>query len=611
MNGKTKAPRTNNRSSRLVTLVKHSAKTSIRLPRLSRTTPALTTTSHHYTTTSSSASVVMNETRTVNGSISNVTLSLWTDPVKWTEQTLVLLPRMLEGTLIATRRYVIPTLQSIMTLFGAEVKPTLISSSPSTTTTSNDITSESITTETTTTTTATTTTTTTSGQTNDHSTHNHTNSNNTIDGSTRDHGNSGNSEGHTWFPRLPSAQSAVLYDAAILWLNGRHEDLHEALTLPYETSRADAIEKAQAALVLSIWLADDIRMEEGSRWPFSPSHQVTQSDHMVLAHLESYDRRMDVRIRPQAGQTNKSRGYFGGASLHQLLCTGDHDHSHGQNSSTRNVDIETNEPTEKNQGKEKGRNDEDANVVVVDSSIASHLHPREANQQMDGLLLAAVAEWEASLSGFDNRDLAIELEELTRALEQQTTDDETGNDGVLNTVDGVVRGYTNADRRQCVGEDGRMSTTCSAKFAHKESTHHSQGNAGHAHPHHHHRHHHHHPPHRHLPPHHHQNTKSSSLHPLHALVVAGLSSSLVAEADSALRMRQSFLVRRDEIHDYQSQATILSKQEEAYVTSLINEMNNTAYATTNHRTQTATMSSISQDNSNKCDFEETDAQEGQ
>ena len=642
-----KAQRNNNpsRSSRRVTLVKHSARMSIRLPRLSHTTPALASTGNHYTTSASTTSPIINESQNVNASILHNIVSLWIDPIKWAEQTLLLLPQLIEAPLTTTRRYVVSALQSIMTLFGAEVKPSL---APSTTTsTPNDIATEGITT---TDTTTTTTTTTTTEQNNNNGTHNHTNPNYTIDDTQRGHDHFGSGEGHTWFPRSPSAQSAVLYDAAILWLNGRHEELHEALTVPFEIARAEAVEKAQAALVLSIWLADDVRLGEGFRWPFSTSSPVTHADHMVLAHLESYDRRMDVRIRPQAGQTNKSRGYFGGASLHQLLCTADRDH--GKNT-TRSVHIETDGQAVKNQGKDKEQDHQDANVMVeVEPSVASHHHPigsnrhplpiaagKDAssgvgdgvgNQHTDGLLLAAVAEWEASLTGFDNRDLVTEWVELTKALELDSNDDETGS-GVLDTVGGTASGDTNADRRQCVGEDGRMSSTCgaSASYPRKESTP-SLHSSAQAHPHHHHRHHHQHlhqhPPHRHLPQHHHANTKSSPHHPLRALVVAGVSPTIVAEVDGALRVRQSSAVRRDEIHDYHSQATILSKNEQAYVASLINELNDAPYAPSNHGTLTTSTSSLSQksgydrsnnegfersDNSNRCNSEETNVQDGQ
>ena len=380
-------------------------------------------------------------------------------------------------------------------------------------------------------------------------------------------------------------------------------------------------------MILSIWLADDIRMGEGFRWAYAAVSQIAQSDLMVLANLEAYDRRMDVRIRPQAGQSNKSRGYFGGASLHQLLCTGDRDRD-GNNTmnTTRSANTETKGRADTNDHRLPVATGKDASSGAGDGVGGGGGSIRYS----DGLLLTAIAEWEASRSGFDNRDLATELVELTRALELDNTDDGSGDasgDGVFNTASDE----TNADRRQCVGEDGRMSSTCSASaaFPRKDSTHAMRDGAlAHRSPplHHHHHQHHQHPPQRHLPHHHHHSTPSSPpRHPLRALVVAGVSSTIVAEADSALRLRQSFSVRRDEINDYLSQDTILSKHEEAYVVSLINQLNNTAYAPTKQVALTMPSSAFPQqsggglgsiegseqaENSNHCNFENANVQDG-
>ena len=204
VNGKARTRSPMNRSSHRVTMVKHSAKTSIRLPRLSRTTPALATTINHFTTTTTTTSTVTNESNAVNETTPDNLVSLWIDPIKWAEQTLLLLPQLVETPLIATRRYIVPTLQYIMTLFGAEVKQPSVIPSSTTTSDDNNVATEGTTTDANTSTT-------TSEQNNNNDTHNHTNTNtnHAFGNSTAGRGNhDGGDEGLTWFPRLPPAQSA-------------------------------------------------------------------------------------------------------------------------------------------------------------------------------------------------------------------------------------------------------------------------------------------------------------------------------------------------------------------------------------------------------------------
>lgn len=78
-----------------------------------------------------------------------------------------------------------------------------------------------------------------------------------------------------------------LYDGAILLLSGRHDQSDQYMRLSTEEWGLSARESAQSALMLSLWLADDIRTasDEDISWNSRYSSLLAQPIHLALGQL--------------------------------------------------------------------------------------------------------------------------------------------------------------------------------------------------------------------------------------------------------------------------------------------------------------------------------------
>ena len=82
-----------------------------------------------------------------------------------------------------------------------------------------------------------------------------------------------------------------LYDAGMVWLSGRHYDIHDDLNISYEEWRRKAYDHASVVMAVGLWIADDLKTNNDYDipWAFYYTTKIAHPIPLMFGYKQGYD----------------------------------------------------------------------------------------------------------------------------------------------------------------------------------------------------------------------------------------------------------------------------------------------------------------------------------